>query len=69
MLTRMEDIYLDRRGRKCIFVESKKDIYSTLEEWQLLREKLSKSLEKIGYRRNMYDWCVMNSMTKGKNEI
>ena len=47
-------IYLDRCGRKCMYAESKKAIYVTLEESLLFWEKLSKSLEKWATReKNM----------------
>ena len=36
-------IYTDKRGRKCMFAESKKDINGTLEASLLSLEKLSKS--------------------------
>ena len=45
-------IYLDIRGRKCIYAEAKKAIYGTLEALLLFWMKLSKSLEKMGYQRN-----------------
>ena len=28
--------------------------------------KLSKRLEEIGYKRNEYDWCVMNNIIENK---
>ena len=59
-------IYLDSRGRKCMYSESKKDICVTLEASVLLWTKLSKSLVKIVYHKNEYDWCVMNKFVKGK---
>ena len=29
-------------------------------------EKLSKSLEEMGYQRNEYDWCIMNKIIDNK---
>ena len=41
-------------------------LYSTLQASLIFCTKLSKSLEEIGYKRNEYDWCVMNKIVKGK---
>ena len=38
-------IYTDKRGRKCMYAESKKSIYGTLEASLLFWVKLSKILE------------------------
>ena len=38
-------IYTDKRGSKCMYAESKKDIYETLEASLLFWGKLSKSLK------------------------
>ena len=43
-----------------MYAEANKAIYGTIEASLILWEKLSKSLEKIFYQRNEYDWCVMN---------
>ena len=51
---------MDTRVKKCMYKESKKDIYSTLEASIIFWEKRPKSLEEIGYQRNEYEWCVMN---------
>ena len=48
-------ILTDKHGRKCMYVESKKAIYGTLETSLLFWEKLSKSLEEMGYQRNEYE--------------
>ena len=55
MVTLMEEIdpayykgfvYLDSRGKKCMYAEANKAIYSTLEASHIFWTKLSKSLEK-----------------------
>ena len=46
--------------------EDKKAIYGTLEALLLFWEKLSKSLEEMGYQRNEYDWCVTNKIIDNK---
>ena len=38
-------IFTDKRGKKCMYAESKKAIYGTLEASLIFWEKLSKSLE------------------------
>ena len=48
-------IYIDKRRRKCMYVEVKKAIYGTLKVSLLFWRKLSKSLEEMGYQRNEYD--------------
>ena len=48
-------IYTDKRGMKRMYAEYKKAIYGTLEASLLFWEKLSKSLEEMGYQRNEYD--------------
>ena len=45
-------IYTDKRGRKCMYEEAKKDIYGKLEASLIFWGKLSKILEEIGYQRN-----------------
>ena len=74
MVTLLEDIdpeyykyfiYKDKRGRKCMYAESKKAIYGTLEA-SLLFWKKSKILEEMVYQRNEYDWCVMNKIIDDK---
>ena len=61
MVTVLEDIdpeyykyfiFTDKRGSKCMYVESKKAIYGTLEASLLFLAKLSKKLEEMGYQRN-----------------
>ena len=61
MVTLLEDIdpeyykdfiYTGKRGRKCMYAETKKDIYVTLEASLLFWGKLSKILEEMGYQRN-----------------
>ena len=37
-----------------MYAESKKDIYGTLEALLIFWEKLTKSLEEMGYQRNKY---------------
>ena len=59
-------IFTDKRGRKCMYAEAKKAIHGTLEASLLFWEKLSKSLEEMGYQRNEYDWCVMNKIIDNK---
>ena len=59
-------IFTNKRGRKCMYAESKKDIYGTLEASLLFWGKFSKSLEEMGYQRNEYDWCVMNNIIDNK---
>ena len=45
-------IYIDKRGRKCMYAEAKKAIYGTLKASLLFWGKLSKILEEMGYQRN-----------------
>ena len=45
-------IYTYKRGRKCMYAESKKVIYGTLEVSLLFWVKISKRLEEMGYQRN-----------------
>ena len=61
MVTLLEDIdpkyykdfiYIDKRRSKCMYAESKKAIYGTLESSLLFWRKLSKILKGIGYQRN-----------------
>ena len=59
-------IYTDKRGRKCMYAESKKAIYGTLEASLLFWAKVSKSLEEMGYQRNEYEWCVVNKIIENK---
>ena len=59
-------VYMDIRGIKLMYAESKNDIYVTLEASLLFWKKLYKSLEKMGYQSNEYEWCVMNKIVKAK---
>ena len=45
-------IYTYKRVGKCMYAESKKAIYGTLEASLIFWGKLSKSLEEMGYQRN-----------------
>ena len=47
---------------KCMYAESKKAIYGTLEASLLFWTKRSKSLGKNGYQRNEYGWCVITKL-------
>ena len=49
-----------------MYAEAKNAIYGTLEASLLFWGELSKSLEEMGYQRNEYDWCVMNSIIDKK---
>ena len=49
-----------------MYSEAKKAMYINLEASLIFWTKLSKSLEKIVYLRNKYNWCVMNNIIKGK---
>ena len=62
-------IFTDKRGRKCMYAESKKVIYGTLEASLIFWAKLSKILEEIGYHRNEYTWCVMKNIIDNKNAL
>ena len=55
-------IYTDKRRRKCMYAESKKAIYVTLEASLLFWGKLSKRLEEMGYHGNEYYWCDMKKI-------
>ena len=75
MVTLLEDIdpeyyknviFIDKRGRKCMYSEAKKAIYGTLEASLLFWAIFSKSLEEMGYQRNEYDCCVMNKIIENK---
>ena len=61
MVTLLEDIdqyyykyfiYADKKRRRCVYAESKKAIYVTLEASLLFWAKLSKRIEKMGYQIN-----------------
>ena len=76
MVTLLEDIdpdyykgfiYLDICCRKWMYTEAKNAIYGTLEVSVLFCTKLSKSLDKMAYHGNKYDWYVMIKNFKGKN--
>ena len=49
-----------------MYAESKTAIYDTLKASLLFWGGISKSLEKMGYQRNKYYWCVMYKIFKGK---
>ena len=49
-----------------MYAESKKAIYGTLEALLPFWEKLSKSLEEMGYQRTEYYRCVMNKIIDNK---
>ena len=49
-----------------MYAEYKKAIYVTLEASLLFWAKLSKSLEEMVYKRNEYNWCVMNNIIDNK---
>ena len=59
-------IYTDKCGRKCMYTESKKAIYGTLETSLLFWGKLSKILEEMGYEINEYKWCALNNRIDNK---
>ena len=59
-------IYTNKRGKKCMYAEAKKDIYGTLDASPLFWGKLRKILEEMGYHRNEYDWCVINKIIDNK---
>ena len=46
-------IHTDKRGRKCMYAESKKAIYETLEESLLFWEKKFKKLRRNGISEKM----------------
>ena len=50
-------------------MEEKRAIYVTLEASLLFWEKPSKIIEKIGYQRNKYDWCVVKNILKENNTL
>ena len=45
-------IHTDKHRRKCMYTESRKAAYGTLEASLLFWGKLSKRLEEMGYQRN-----------------
>ena len=47
-----------------MYVESKKAFYYTLEALLIFWIKLSNSIDKMGYQRNKYNWCVVNNIFK-----
>ena len=59
-------IYTDKRRRKCMYAESNKDVYGTLEASLLFWGKLSKILEEMEYHINKYDWYVLNKVIGDK---
>ena len=52
-----------------MYAEANKVVYGTLEASILFWGELSKILEKMGYQRNEYDWCVMNNIIDNKNSL
>ena len=44
-----------------MYAEAKKDIYGKVEASLLFWGKLSKISEEMGYKRNEYNWCIMNN--------
>jgi hypothetical protein len=44
----------------------KKALYGTLKAALLFWKKLSAKLKEWGFKRNLYDWCMANKTTNGK---
>ena len=53
-------------GRAVMYAELNKALYGTLKAALLFWKKLTSYLESLGFKRNEYDWCVMNKMINGK---
>ena len=50
-----------------LYTELDKALYNTLQAMLLFWQQLSAFLiEKHGFERNEYDWCIVNKMIKGK---
>ena len=62
--------YVVHEGTKnvpTIYIEAIKALYGTVNASRLFFEDLSNYLEKhIGFKRNPYDWCVMNKTINSK---
>ena len=55
------------KGIPTIYSEALKALYGTVDASRLFFEDLSEYLEKhMGFKRNPYDWCVMNKTIDGK---
>ena len=57
-------VYLDPFSPKS--VNSDNRVQTALEALLLFWKKISESLDKMGYHRKEYGWCVMNKIVKGK---
>jgi hypothetical protein len=53
-------------GKTVIYAELNKALYGTLKAALLFWRKLTAYLERQGFIRNEYDWCVMNRTIDGK---
>ena len=58
--------YLVQHGNKSVmYVELQKALYGTLDASLLFWKELTRTLEGWGFKRNPYDWCVMNKTIDG----
>ena len=55
-----------RRGQAFIYCELTVTLYGTLKAALLFWIKLSKSLIKMGFKINPYDWCIANKIIEGR---
>ena len=60
--------YITNEGKQpVLYMELDKALYGTLQAALLFWQKLSAFLiDKHGFERNEYDWCIVNKMIKGK---
>ena len=56
-----------RRGQAFIYCELTVALYGTLKAALLFWIKLSKSLIKMGFKINPYDWCIANKIIEAGN--
>ena len=57
---------IHEKGKPVIYAQLTKALYGQLEAALLFWKKLSAQLEEWGFKRNEYDWCVVNKMINGK---
>lgn len=70
LLVRVDKSYeasiVQENGKDVIYVIPDMALYGTLQAAYLFWQDLSSYLEKMGFVRNPYDWCVANKTVDGK---
>ncbi len=61
-----ENFVVLEKGKPVIYVKLKKALYGTLKAALLFWQKLTRSLEREGFKINPYDRCVANKIINGK---